>query len=137
MWELSPTDEYQKRARKFVKKYRRELQAALDNLDTYLRTLQGGVPPLQVKHGFLHPEPHGVVAIDQKGGGAGLKETRLYVYADRDTETVYLITLGDKSSQSNDITYCREFALSLREEKQDDHEDRRPDADGEGQEEAH
>lgn len=119
MWELQATEEYGRRLKQFAKKHRRELAAALDNLDTYHRTLQAGVKPLQVKFGFMHPEPLGVVAVDQKGGGKGLRETRLYVYPDAETETLHLITLGDKGTQERDIALCREFVLGLRKQKQD------------------
>jgi hypothetical protein len=71
----------------------------------------------------MHHEPLGVVAIDQKGGGKSLAQTRLYVYPDTETETLYVITLGDKGSQKDDIATCRAFVNELRTEGQDTHED--------------
>lgn len=79
MWTLRPTDEYSRRLRQFSKKHPRELQAMLDNLDTYLQTLQAGVHPRQVRHGFTHDETHGAIAIDQKGTKGKPTQTRLYV----------------------------------------------------------
>ena len=67
----------------------------------------------------MHNEPLGVVAIDQKGGGRNLAETRLYVYADVTTETLHVITLGDKRSQKNDIATCQTFVNELRKGRQD------------------
>lgn len=71
----------------------------------------------QVKAGFLHPEPQGVLAIDQKGSGKALAETRLYVYPDEDDEIAHVITLGDKRSQPDDIALCRQFVAELRKKK--------------------
>ena len=54
-----------------------------------------------------------MIAIDQKGGGPALQETRLYTFADSNTKTLYLITVGDKNSQSTDINFCSDFVRSL------------------------
>ena len=113
MWQIEPTNLYLRRLKRFHKKFPREARAALDNLDTYVKTLQAGIPPAQVKHGFMHREPAGVVAIDQKGGGVGLKEARLYVYPSTEEFTVFLITLGDKNTQSADIRECTHFVTTL------------------------
>lgn len=114
MWKLKPEAEYEKRVRKWPKKYHRELAATHDNLDDYFNALNAGAKIEQIKFGFVHPEPRGVVAIDQKGGrGKGLKETRLYTYPNRVSHVVHLITIGDKSTQTADIEYACEFVDSL------------------------
>jgi hypothetical protein len=123
MWKLAPTDEYQRRHKRYVKDNPRELQAVLDNLDTYFKSLEAGVKPLQISHGFMHNEPLGVVAIDQKGGGKSLAQTRLYVYPEPETETLFVITLGDKRSQKADIATCRDFVTELRKERQNTDEE--------------
>ena len=63
----------------------------------------------------MHFEPRGVMAIDQKRGGVGLKETRLYVYVNKPLEIIHLITIGDKSTQKADIQYAGEFVSRLAE----------------------
>lgn len=40
------------------------------------------------------------------------------MYPDPDTQTLYLITIGDKKSQRDDNATCREWIVSLREAKQ-------------------
>ena len=117
MWEPVESDGFKRMFKWFSKKRRRELLAMLDNLDTYLQTLRAGVKPLQVKHGFMHDEPLGVVAIDQKGGGKGLAESRLYVFPDADRQHLHLITIGLKSDQKADIDFCRQYVLDLREKR--------------------
>ncbi len=126
MWKLEPTQDYERRHKRYAKDRPRELQAVLDNLDTYFKSLEAGVKPLQIKHGFMHHEPLEVIAIDQKGGGKNLAQTRLYVYPDPEAETLYLITLGDKRSQKDDVVTCRTFVQELRKEKQDANEEADP-----------
>ena len=117
MWSVAPSDDYLRRHKRYEKKHSRELAAVLDNLDTFLTALREGAKVQQVKAGFLHPEPLGVLAIDHKGGGKALAETRLYVYPDEDGEVLHIITLGDKRSQADDIGLCREFVAELRKTK--------------------
>jgi hypothetical protein len=127
MWKLETSEEYQRRHKRYEKDHPRELQAVLDNLDTYFKSLEEGVKPLQIKHGFLHNEPLGVVAIDQRGGGKNLAQTRLYVYPDTETEVLHVITLGDKRSQKKeDIPTCRLFVQRLRKERQVTNEEADP-----------
>ena len=114
MWTLDQTDEYSKRLRKWPKKYGRELEALIDNLDSLFTALATGVKPEQAKQkfGYVHSEPKGLLAVDQSGGGGGLKASRLYTYPDCDEEVLYALTLGDKDSQSQDIKWCKEWVDS-------------------------
>jgi hypothetical protein len=116
MWTYNPTPDWSRRQKHFQKKRARELVAALDNLDTFFKTLENGVKPREAKFGFIHPEPVGVLAIDQKGGGKSLAEIRAYVYPDEDEEILHLLTIGDKKSQQDDIKTCREYVAQIRRE---------------------
>jgi hypothetical protein len=113
MWILQPESEYKKQAGKWPPKHQREYGAVHNNLDTFLKALQLGAKLEQVKFGFVHREPRGIVAIDQKGGGQGLKETRLYIYPNKAAQIIHVVTIGDKSSQKADIKYTCEFVDSL------------------------
>ena len=115
MWVIQRTDEYERRSRSYQKKHPRELAAVLDNLDTLHQALNRGVKPRQARFGFIHVEPSGVLAIDQKGGGAKLAQARLYVYPDAEHEVLYLLTLGDKRTQHQDIENCKHFVAQIRE----------------------
>jgi hypothetical protein len=113
MWIIQPEPEYEKKAKRWPNKYRREFSGVHDNLDALMMALNCGAKVEEaVKRGFIHAEPRGVVAIDQ-GGGKGLKETRLYVYLDKVRSLAYLITIGDKNSQKVDIQYASEFVDSI------------------------
>ncbi|MDD3925309.1 MAG: hypothetical protein PHT33_01475 [bacterium] len=115
-WSLEETELFKSRFRKYQKKFANETVAVLNNLDTYLKALNAGIKPPIVQAGFIHREPQGVIAIDQKGAPSRLRETRLYIYALEIRHIVYLITIGDKSSQKQDISDCRKFMNNLRKD---------------------
>jgi hypothetical protein len=89
-------------------------RAVLNNLGRYLSQLNQAKNSKCIEAGYLHHEPFGVVAIDQKGGGGNLQETRLYTYADEASKVLHLITIGNKAEQSSDIEFSKEFVTSIR-----------------------
>ena len=114
-WGLEESPFFASKFRRYLKKHPNEVAAAMDNLDTYMHALRMGVKPAMIRAGFIHPEKMGgVVAIDQKGAPGKPKQTRLYIIAVEKEATLFLITIGDKNSQSQDIKDCREFVKSLR-----------------------
>ncbi len=120
-WVIRRHEEYERRQKRYTKKHPKELVAVLDNLDTYMKTLNNGVKPLQIRFGFTHDEPLGVVAIDQKGGGPNLAETRLYVYPDIVARELHLLTIGDQWTQKDAIQFCKSFITKLRGKAERDH----------------
>ena len=123
MWQIEPTTGWERDHKHYAKKRPNELAAVLRNLDRYMKLLAVAKNSKAVQAGYLHPEPCGVLAVDQRGGGANLQETRLYTYADDDTRTVYLIAIGDKDAQHADVEYCKSFVKTLRnavEDREDD-----------------
>ena len=115
MWELEPTNLFVKLEGWYGKKRPAELAAVLRNLDRYVDLLNAASHARTVQAGFLHGEPSGVVAVDQKGGGGNLAETRLYTFPDDSAKVLYLILIGDKGTQAKDIQTCREFVRNLNE----------------------
>jgi hypothetical protein len=109
MWNVSPTEQWQKDRKFYDKKHPRELSAVLNNLIRYQSLLNCSPNARSAIAGYLHPEPGGVVAIDQKGGGPGLQETRMYTYPHEAEKLLYLITIGNKSSQHDDIQFSKKF----------------------------
>jgi hypothetical protein len=116
MWSLEPTTQWNKDRKWYEKKHPDELAAVLENLDRYHQQLNLAPNPRVVQAGYLHPEPCGVVAVDQKGHGSNLQQTRLYTFADPETKTLHLITIGDKRSQSEDIKLSKAFAKDLQKD---------------------
>jgi len=118
-WVLEPTGQYEKDYKWFEKKLPEELKAILDNLDTYFRVLNECGSPMQVMFGFIHNEPEGIKAIDQKGGGKRTKprQARLYVFPDSLNNTLYLLKMGTKTNQRDDISNCREQVRKIKGER--------------------
>lgn len=118
MWQTEPTTQWQKDVRFYEKNRPNELAAVLRNLERYVNQLKNAPNSRSVVAGYLHNEPMGIVAIDQKGGGRNLQETRLYSYADDAKQVVYLITIGNKDTQTADIAMSKEFVNELRQRGQ-------------------
>ncbi len=113
-WKLEIADKYVRVFKRYEKKEPKILKAVLANLDKYFHALEDHVSPQNITAGFIHKEPHGIKAIDQKGGNEKLKETRLYIYPDTTKNTLHLITIGDKKTQSVDIKFCNKYVKDIR-----------------------
>ena len=115
-WNITETQNFVRDFKLYQKKHPDELAAVLGNLDTYFETLKRLGHPFQIRAGFIHHEPEGIKALDQKGGKqkVKLKQTRLYVYPDVKSKQLYLLALGDKNSQKLDIQTSREILKSLK-----------------------
>lgn len=109
MWSAEPTSQWLKDLKFWEKKHLRETAAMLNNLERYLSLLKCSPNSRSVAAGYLHPEGAGVVAIDQKGGGPSLQESRMYTYSDDRAKVVYLITIGNKKTQPRDVKFSRKF----------------------------
>lgn len=114
MWKTMRTDHYDRRFKRYAKKKQDELAAVLNNLEVFQKSLQSGKPPKPLVYSFLHGEPSEVIAVTQ-GTKSNLAATRLYIYVDTASETVYLLTLGDKSTQRDDIQDCKRFVKQLKD----------------------
>ena len=112
-WVLLPHSSYLRDLRWYTKKRPAELSAVLRNLERHMTLLANSPHPQTVQAGFLHPEPRGMVAVDQRGGGGRLQETRLYCYAHAGSRTVHLLGIGDKSSQPADLARISPLARTL------------------------
>lgn len=115
-WKIEPTEQFKRDHRRYEKKHPEELKAILNNLDTYVRALKECGFPILVKAGFIHKEPMGIKALDQKCGGIRrkMRETRLYIYPNIDDKTLVLLSIGDKRTQSRDIEQCKKTVRELR-----------------------
>ena len=113
MWQIESTPQFDKDRKWYEKKRPAELAAVLHNLKRYVLQLNAAPNPKAFTAGFMHHEPHGVVALDQKGGGANLQETRLYVYPNEERKVLFIITVGNKDEQQSDIQFCSEFVASF------------------------
>jgi hypothetical protein len=116
MWRIETTTSWEKDHKHYNKKHDSELAAVLRNLQRYLVLLNASQNSKCVQAGYLHNEPGGVVAIDQKGLAANLQETRMYTFADDQKKIIYLLKIGNKDSQHSDIEYCKGFGGQISEQ---------------------
>lgn len=115
-WSYDESSYFRGKLKKYQKKRSPETAAMLSNLDYFFTALETGQSPKLIKAGFIHREPKGVVAIDQRGAKGSNHESRLYAYPDESDCTLYLITVGDKNSQDQDIKDCKNFVDRKRKE---------------------
>lgn len=101
-----------------------------------MQALDQGSKPAQIQGGCIHREPMGVVAFDERGGGKkeggknlgkGLRPTRLYTFPEMQTEVLHTIILGDKSTQSDDISHAKQYVKELEEDRPTQRRDRTED----------
>jgi len=97
-------------ADRISKKHPDEFKNTIKNLDTYIKTLEEGVPLEQAKRvlPFVHNEKNGLLAIDQRPPKGGF-QLRLYIYPSEAKRVVYIISIGDKQSQQSDIKTGHQF----------------------------
>jgi len=113
MWQIEPVPQWERDKKWYEKKRPNELAAVLHNLKRYFAQLNASPNPKSFLAGYMHPEPHGVVALDQRGGGGNLQETRLYVYPHEERKVLYIITIGNKDEQASNIQFCTDFVESF------------------------
>jgi hypothetical protein len=99
--------------KKFSGKHAREYVSLFTNLEKVLGLLREGNKMGSFQIGFLRPEGEGVYRIGQTGVRSA-KESRLYVFPNEQNHTMYVLTVGTKDSQSDDINEAKSIARSIR-----------------------
>lgn len=110
------SDKYECKLATYRKKHLDELKAVLINFASYMSAVKMCGNHLLVKAGYIHIEPNGIIAIDQKGGERKIKklqQTRLYLFPNKENRTVYVLTIGNKNSQQADIKWCGNYIKKL------------------------
>lgn len=108
------------------KKRPHELITVSSNFDQYMKALRGGANPTDLirRLSFVHNEREGVYAVDQRPVSCPdpkmkkmkLSQTRLYFYPEAETSTVFVLTIGDKNNQREDVAACHQFVRQRRQE---------------------
>ena len=106
--------EFERAKKHYDKKRPGELAAVLRNLARLLEQLNALPHCRAAQAGFLHHEPAGIWALDQKGPSrTKMQETRLYVFPVEDNQTLHIITVGNKNSQAADLRRAVDYVQSL------------------------
>ncbi|OGS36021.1 MAG: hypothetical protein A2293_05790 [Elusimicrobia bacterium RIFOXYB2_FULL_49_7] len=117
MWVLERSPFLDGKLKRLNKNHPAETKAMLENLDKYLKALNEGANPINIQAGWIHHEPDGIKALDQKGTKGKPAQTRLYIFPAESSRQLHVITAGDKSSQRTDIQESRDYIKPLKERK--------------------
>ena len=93
MWVIQRSQFFEARFKRFQKKHPEEAKAVLNNLDTYFKALCVGANPVNIQAGFIHHEPEGIKALDQKGGKGNLMQSRLYIFPEMNKKIMHVISI--------------------------------------------
>lgn len=122
MWKSAKAERFENCLRKYAKKHLAEANAVLANLETAFAVLMETNSVQKIRElNFARKEPDGIIALDSRGAkrertGTKLKATRLYVYAVEINSTLYLLRIGDKDSQVQDLKTCRKIVRKITRE---------------------
>ena len=117
MWVIQKSPFFEARFKRFQKKHPEEAKAVLNNLDSYFKALCVGANPVNIQVGFIHHEPEGIKALDQKGWKGNLMQSRIYIFPETEAKIVHVISIGTKPDQGSDISECKDYIRPLKERK--------------------
>ena len=121
MWEVKDIFANRKRFRQYAKKHFNEFASCFKNLDRLRAALEDGMTLQQCSFGFFGSEGKDVYRIGQSGI-PNAHETRLYIYVEIAGTEIYLLTIGDKNTQSLDIEWCHTIVEQIRKRKTNENE---------------
>jgi len=101
--------------KKFEGKYGREYVSLFANLERVLRILREGRKIGSFQIGFFRSEGDGVYRIGQTGVPSA-QESRLYVCPNEQNHTMYVLTIGTKDRQSDDIDEAKTLVKKIKSE---------------------
>jgi len=115
LWTIQQHPEFNRDYKWYAKKRPRELAAVFANFNRLEKMINSCQHPQLTVAGFIHPEPLGVWALDQRGSMGNLQATRLYCYAESFRKNLHLLAIGSKDSQAADIFRVIEIVKSILE----------------------
>ena len=118
MW--TQNNDYAERGeiKRYAKRHPRETASCFENLSDVISALDAGCVPTQMPFGFYSSEGADVYRIGQTGVKHPC-ESRLYVYSCIINEVVYVLTMGDKTTQSDDINRAKAIVRKIKSDVQD------------------
>lgn len=112
-WIITASNQYARDMKAMRKRYPREVEQMLVNLQRYHLALQEHDNPLcMVEFTFVHRESSGCHAITQQPLHSAA-QTRLYLYCYTFGHEIHLICAGDKRTQHSDNEYCKQYVKQL------------------------
>jgi len=117
MWKTETTTGWKNSVLDFGTQHPDEAAFLLRNLAHYLAQLKVSKNHKLIETSYLHRHESGIVSIDQNGMEDGLEDSRLYVFPDESTCTLYLLCMGKASEKDSDMEYCKHFIFYLVNER--------------------
>lgn len=117
-WQTNTGSAISGKFERFAKKHRTEFNSLFANLNKVIAILNAGNRLGAFKVGFFRSEGEGVYRIGQTGVRSA-KESRIYVFPDETNWVMYILTIGDKDSQSGDINDAKRIARRLKADGHD------------------
>ena len=112
-WQLDLTHASPGKFKKFAGKYRREYVSLFANLEKIMGLLRAGQKLGSFQVGFFRSEGQGAYRIGQTGVPSA-KESRLYVFPEEQGHVMYVLTIGTKEGQADDINEAHRIAKGLK-----------------------
>lgn len=114
-WKVSTEYITTSRFKKFASNHPREFASCGANLERLLADLKAGIPltVLAQNLSFFRSEREGLFRVGQTKV-SGAKESRLYIYPDDSGMVIYLLGIGTKESQRDDIAKARQIIREIR-----------------------
>jgi hypothetical protein len=112
-WSIENAYALSTKIRKFAEDYEREYISLFTNLNRIVQHLNGGAKIGGFQIGFFRPEGGGVYRIGQSAVPYA-KESRLYTFPNQDNQTIYILTIGTKDRQTEDINEAKAITEQIR-----------------------
>lgn len=101
--------------KKFTKQHRDEALQCFTNLERFLNHLNEYNPEnTAFVTGIVRQEGGGLVAADTRGLDGSHRVSRLYAWPCKTNRTIYILRIGDKDTQTNDIRECRSLITRIK-----------------------
>ncbi len=112
-WTLNTEFATKSKFKKFYKKHKAEYSSCFANLSKVKSLLDSGYKLKSFKLGFFRSEGGKLYRVGQSGI-VGSKEARLYVYLYEYKQTIYVISIGTKESQQQDIKNAKKMIKEIK-----------------------
>jgi hypothetical protein len=112
-WSIENKYALRKKFEAFAEARPREFASLFANLDRVLRHLNGGAKVGGFQMGYFRSEGEGVFRIGQTAVQHA-KESRLYIFPNQSNQTIYILTVGTKDRQADDISEAKTIADQIK-----------------------
>jgi hypothetical protein len=112
-WSIENKYAVTKKFETFAQARPREFASLFANLDRIVRHLNGGAKVGGFQMGYFRSEGEGVYRIGQTAVQHA-KESRLYIFPNQSNQTIYILTVGTKDRQPDDINEAKAMADQIK-----------------------